>query len=129
MMTNPYALHAALIAALSIQTLATVGSPAQAAQPSSIRELEAYAGTRVDGAFQLIATMPAVASLALPLARKGDLPAQAGCSGPGVERSPPCRGARFGTSAVVETQRGIRSSTLLRLDPLTVAGRQGLPRD
>ena len=52
------------------------------AQAETSQTTEGYAGSRVDGAFQLVAEMPPVEPIAIPLAVKGDLQIPSECIGP-----------------------------------------------
>jgi hypothetical protein len=84
-----------------------------------------YAGSRVDGAFQLVGTMPTSSSYEITVAEKGDLP-PLGCAGPfrpAVQAE--CIDAALEVaaepSAVVETRFGT-TSILTRMDAMLVAG-------
>ena len=113
----------ALIIAAGVSTVELTRTPAQA-DPTLVRGAAGYAGSRVDGAFQLLAAAPPVAPVELPVAEKGDLP-PLGCAGPfRPEVEAECIDTAFEVEAepsvIVETRLG-DVSTLVRMDALTVA--------
>jgi hypothetical protein len=114
----------ALIIATGVSTVELTRTPAQA-DPTIVRGGAAgYAGSRVDGAFQVLAAAPSAAPVEMPVAEKGDLP-PLGCAGPfRPEIEAECIDAAFEVEAepsvIVETRLG-DASTLVRMDALTVA--------
>ena len=116
---------AALIVATGVVTVELTRSPAQAAEQLIMTRAEAYAAARVDTAFDLVAAMPAVPAVMVPMAQKGDLPVPAGCFGVASDTQAECMDVAYEVesvpSVVVETREGA-TSTLLRMDPMTLAG-------
>jgi hypothetical protein len=124
MITDPkkaFAL-AALIAATGIATVELTRSTAQADPVLVTGGPTAYADARIAAAFGTVDEMPAVAPVSVPMAVKGDLPVPPGCVGSDEAE---CMDVAYELDAepslVVETRFGA-TSTLTRLDPLTVAG-------
>jgi len=88
--------------------------------------VSAYADKRVDEIFKLVAEMPPVAPVSIPVAEKGDL-LPIGCAGPfRPEVQAECIDTAYEVasdpSLVVETRVGDATSVLLRMDGMTVAG-------
>jgi hypothetical protein len=113
---------AALIVATGVVTVELAPSSAQA---GTMTRAQAYAAARVDTAFDLVATMPATAAVMVPMAQKGDLPVPLGCTGVQGDAQAECMDVAYEVpsepSVVVETREGT-TSTLLRMDAMTVAG-------
>jgi uncharacterized membrane-anchored protein len=109
---------AALIVATGITAVELTRSSAQAESTT------AYATSRVATAFDLVAAMPPVEPLRVPMATKGDLPVPLGCLGIPAEAQAECMDAAYEVpsepSIVVETRYG-NTSTLMRMDAMTVA--------
>ncbi len=84
-----------------------------------------YARWRVDAAFDVVAKMPAVAQIGVPMAMKGDLPVPLGCTTETGDAQDECMDVAYEPdslpSVVIETRTG-STSTLMRMDALTVAG-------
>ena len=118
---------AGLIVAVGVTGVELTRSTAQAetiAQRSPVAAA-AYAGARVDTTFDLIAAMPAVANVMIPVAAKGDLQVPMGCMGIAGDAQAECMDVAYELEAtpslVVETRIG-STSTLLRMDAMTLAG-------
>jgi hypothetical protein len=113
---------AALIVATGIATVELTRSPAQADPMLVSGGAAGYASVRVDAAFELVAAMPEFAAVMVPMAEKGDLPVPFGCQG---DTEAECMDVAYEVesvpSIVVETRIG-NTSTLMRMDPMTVAG-------
>lgn len=116
---------AALIVATGVVTVELTRNSAQAAEQLVMTRAEAYAAARVDTAFDLVTAMPAVPAVMVPMAQKGDLPVPAGCFGVQGDAQAECMDVAYevesAPSVVVETREGT-TSTLLRMDPITLAG-------
>ena len=117
---------AALIVATGVVTVELTRDSAQAAeQQFTMSRAEAYAAARVDTAFDLVAVMPAAEPVMVPMALKGDLPVPFGCMGVQGDAQAECMDVAYELdstpSLVVETREGT-TSTLLRMDPITLAG-------
>ncbi len=115
---------AALIVATGVATVELSRDAAQA-EPMRMTRAGAYAAARVDTAFDLVATMPAVAAVMVPMAAKGDLPVPLGCTGVQGDAQAECMDVAYEVesepSLVVETRFG-NTSTLMRMDAMTIAG-------
>ena len=75
----------------------------------------------LETAFQVVAEVPAVPAVMVPMAVKGDLEVPMGCEGPGeAECMDVAYEVQSEPSLVVETRSGT-TSTLLRMDSITVA--------
>jgi hypothetical protein len=113
---------AALIVATGIATVELTRSPAQADPMLVIDGTAAYATSRVDAAFEVVAQMPEVPAVMVPMAEKGDLPVPQGCEGVFEAE---CMDVAYEMesvpSVVIETRNGAMS-TLMRVDGMTVAG-------
>jgi len=98
-----------------------LASEAQAGMTRS----EAYSAARVDTAFDLVAEMPAVTPVSIPLAQKGDLLVPPGCADETGDSQAECMDVAYevesAPSVVVEQTEGT-TTTLTRLDAMTVAG-------
>jgi hypothetical protein len=109
------------IAALVVTALAT------AAQAGTVfpTDQASYARWRVDSAFNVVAQMPAVAAVSVPMAMKGDLEVPLGCSGMSGDVQAECMDVAYEPdsmpSVIIETRTG-STSTLMRMDAMTVAG-------
>jgi len=116
---------AALIVATGVVTVELTRNSAQAAEPVTMTRAEAYAAARVDTAFDLVATIAAGPAVMVPMAQKGDLPVPFGCFGVQGDAQAECMDVAYEIestpSVVVETREGT-TSTLLRMDPMTLAG-------
>ena len=119
---------AALIVAAGVGTVEMSRNTAQAAEPMTMTRIEAYSAARVDTAFDLVAAMPASAPFMVPMAQKGDLLVPPGCAGMDADAQGECMDVAYEMdslpSVVVETREGT-TSTLLKLDPMTLAGVTG----
>ena len=73
---------AALIVATGVAGVELTRNPAQADPMLVPGGAAGYAGARVDDAFKVVAEMPPVAPLTIPMAAKGDLVMPVGCAGP-----------------------------------------------
>jgi hypothetical protein len=115
---------AAMIVVTGVGTVEMTRNSAQAAEPSTMTRIEAYSAARVDTAFDLVAGMPASAPIMVPMAQKGDLLVPAGCAGLSADAQGECMDVAYEVdqtpSAVIETREGT-TSTLLKLDPMTLA--------
>ena len=83
-----------------------------------------YARWRVDAAFHVVGTMPVMAAVSIPMAMKGDLPVPAGCAALSDDAQAECMDVAYepnAESVVVETRVG-STSTLMRMEPMTIAG-------
>jgi hypothetical protein len=84
-----------------------------------------YARWRVDAAFDVVARLPIVAAVSVPMATKGDLPVPAGCAALSDDAQAECMDVAYEpdapSSVVVETRIG-STSTLMRMDAMTIAG-------
>lgn len=115
------------LAALIAATGVAVETPAfaQAGEPSIMTRNEAYAAARVDTVFDLVAAMPVSAPFMVPMAQKGDLLVPPGCADMRGDMQGECMDVAYEIesvpSVVVETREG-STSTLMRLDPFTLAG-------
>ena len=116
---------AALIVATGVVTVEMARSTAQAAEPQIMTRAEAYAAARVDTAFDLVAALPERPAVMVPMAAKGDLPVPLGCTGIAGDAQAECMDVAYEVestpSVVVESREGT-TSTLLRMDPITLAG-------
>ena len=116
---------AALIVASGVVTVELTRSTAQAAEPQIMTRSEAYAAARVDTAFDLVAALPERPAVMVPMAAKGDLPLPLGCTGIADDAQAECMDVAYEVestpSVVVESREGT-TSTLLRMDPITLAG-------
>ena len=108
---------AALIVATGVATVELTRNPAQAGPIVD-------SAARINAAFDVVATMPEVPAVMIPMAKKGDLEVPMGCEGPGEAE---CMDVAYEVpsepSLVVETRSGA-TSTLLRMDSMTVAAGQ-----
>ena len=81
-----------------------------------------YAASRIAAAFEVVAEMPPVPAVRVPLAQKGDLPVPDGCVGIPAEAE--CMDVAYETpsvpSVVVETRFGT-TTTLMRMEAMTLA--------
>jgi hypothetical protein len=115
---------AAMIVVTGVGTVEMTRTTAQAAEPSTMTRVQAYSAARVDTAFGLVAAMPASAPFMVPMAQKGDLLVPAGCAGLSADAQGECMDVAYEVdstpSAVIETREGT-TSTLLKLDPMTLA--------
>lgn len=113
---------AAIIVATGVAAVELARSPAQADPVLVTGGPTAYADARIAAAFGVVQDMPAVAPVSVPMAVKGDLLVPPGCTG---EEQAECMDVAYELEAtpsiVVETRFGT-TSTLTRLDPLTMAG-------
>jgi hypothetical protein len=84
-----------------------------------------YAQWRVDAAFDVVAKMPQAAPVSVPLAMKGDLEVPFGCLDQSGDAQAECMDVAYEPesmpSVIIETRVG-STSTLLRMDAMTVAG-------
>jgi hypothetical protein len=114
---------AALIVATGVTAVELTRSPAQA-ESAQLQGAAAYAGSRIDAAFDVVAAMPPVAPVRVPMATKGDLPVPPGCIGMPGDVQAECMDVAYEVpsepSIIVETRFG-NTSTLMRMDALTVA--------
>ena len=115
----------ALIVGTGIATVEVTRETANA-QTRVTGGVSAYADKRVDEIFKLVAEMPPVAPVSIPVAEKGDL-LPIGCAGPfRPEVQAECIDTAYEVasdpSLVVETRVGDATSVLLRMDGMTVAG-------
>ncbi len=112
---------AALVVAVGV---AGIVGTAGAAERSAVA-VAAYAGARVDTVFDLVADLPVVAEVMVPLAAKGDLPVPVGCMGMSGDAQDECMDVAYeldsAPSLVVATRSGT-TTTLERMDQMTVAG-------
>lgn len=99
----------ALIVTTGVGTIEMTRSTAQANTANVAVDAAGYAADRVQQAFAVVETMPAVAAVSVPLADKGDLTPVAAYS------------VQSGPYVVVET-RGESTSILTRMMGYTVAG-------
>jgi hypothetical protein len=108
---------AALIVAAGVATVELTRSPAQAESMTP----GDYAAARIEAAFEVVAAMPPVPAVRVPLVQKGDLEVPTGCEGAAEAE---CMDVAYEVpsepSLVVETRSGT-TSTLLRMDAMTVA--------
>ena len=111
---------AALIVATGIATVELTRNPAQA-DPMLVSD-GVYVTARVDTAFEVVAQMPEVAAVMVPMAEKGDLQVPQGCEG---AYEAECMDVAYEIesvpSVIIETRNGAMS-TLMRVDGMTVAG-------
>ena len=117
---------AALIVATGVTTVELTRNTAMAAEPTSVMTpAAAYSAARVDTAFDLVAALPAGKAVMVPMAQKGDLLVPAGCSTLAGDAQAECMDVAYElpspASIVVESREGT-TSTLLRMDPITLAG-------
>jgi hypothetical protein len=120
---------AAIIVATGITAVELSRTPAQAEGTSS------YVTTRIESAFDVAAAIPAVQQVRVPMAVKGDLPVPQNCAAISGDAQAECMDVAYEVpsqpSVVVETRSG-STSTLMRMDSLTVAGvesEQGLSNE
>jgi hypothetical protein len=110
---------AALIVATGVATVELTRNPAQA--ETNTVDSGAYATARIDTAFEVVAQMPAMPVVRVPMAQKGDLEVPVGCEGSAEAE---CMDVAYEVpsepSVVVETRSGT-TSTLMRMDAMTVA--------
>ena len=112
---------AAAIAIIGVAGVELTRGTAQAGtdHDSSIAD---YAASRINAAFEVVAEMPPVPAVRVPLAQKGDLPVPLSCAGTPSEAE--CMDVAYevpsAPSVVVETRFGI-TSTLMRLEAMTMA--------
>jgi hypothetical protein len=118
---------AALIALTGVAFVETTRSPAQADPMLVAGGAAGYAGQRIDAVFDVVALMPEVTPVSLPLAKKGDL-LPIGCAGPfETDVAAECMDTAYEVASeepplVVETRRGTSSSILMRMYEFTLAG-------
>lgn len=117
---------AALIVATGVATVELTRNTAAAAESAPVMTRSAaYAAARVDTAFDLVAELPASKPVMVPMAQKGDLQVPAGCSTLSGDAQSECMDVAYEMpsppSVVIETRDGA-TSTLLRMDPITLAG-------
>jgi hypothetical protein len=114
---------AALIVATGVTAVELTRSPALA-ESAQIQSTAVYAGSRIDAAFDVVAAMPPVAPVRVPMATKGDLPIPPGCLNVPADAQAECMDVAYEVpsepSVIVETRFG-NTSTLMRMDALTVA--------
>ena len=116
---------AALIVATGVATVELTRSSAQAAEPVMMTRAEAYAAARVDTAFDLVAALPAARPSWCRWRRRATCrfrlaaPASRATRRPSAWMSP--TSSNSAPSVVVETREGT-TSTLLRMDAMTLAG-------
>ena len=116
----------ALIVTTGIASVELTREPARADPLVTTDSIVAYADTRVDEVFRIVAEMPPVTPVSIPMADKGDL-LPIGCAGPfRADVQAECIDTAYEVAAepslVVETRTGEASSVLMRLDAMTVAG-------
>jgi hypothetical protein len=115
---------AALVVATGVATVEMTRNTAQASETASMTRIRAYSAARVDTAFDLVSAMPASAPFMVPMAQKGDLLVPPGCAGMTSDAQDECMDVAYemdsAPSAVIESREGT-TSTLLKLDPLTLA--------
>ncbi len=107
----------AALVAIGLTTAAQAGTVFPQDQAS-------YARWRVDAAFTLVAAMPVVDPVRVPVAMKGDLPVPLGCADVSGDAQDECMDVAYEPDAgtvIVETRHG-STSTLMRMVPMTVAG-------
>ena len=114
-----------LIVATGVATVELTRETANA-QTRVTGGVSAYADKRVAQIFELVAEMPPVAPVSVPVAEKGDL-LPIGCAGPfRAEVQAECIDTAYEVesepSVVVETRIGDATSVLMRMDGMTVAG-------
>jgi hypothetical protein len=89
-----------------------------------------YASWRVSAAFHVVAQMAPAPPVSVPLALKGDLEVPLGCTDAIGDAQAECMDVAYEPdsmpSVVIETRTGT-TSTLMRMDPMTVAGVAGEP--
>jgi hypothetical protein len=117
---------AALIVVTGVATVELTRNTAQAAEQATVMTRHAaYAAARVDTAFDLVAALPAAKAVMVPMAQKGDLLVPAGCGSLSGDAQAECMDVAYELpsppSVVVESRDGT-TSTLLRMDPITLAG-------
>ena len=109
------------IAALVVSALATTAM-AGTVFPT---DQSSYARWRVEAAFTVVAQMPPAAPVNVPLAMKRDLEVPLGCSDTSGDAQAECMDVAYEPdsmpSIVVESRFGT-TSTLMRMDAMTVAG-------
>jgi hypothetical protein len=114
---------AALIVA-GVGTVEMTRDSARASESMTMTRVQAYSAARVDTAFDLVAAMPPSAPFMVPMAQKGDLLVPPGCAGMNSDAQDECMDVAYemdsAPSAVIESREGT-TSTLLKLDPLTLA--------
>jgi hypothetical protein len=118
---------AALIFVTGVSAVALPHSPAQAMSlhgPGT----PAYAVSRILEAFDVVAEMPQVEPVRVPMATKGDLPVPLGCIGMQTDEQAECMDVAYEVpsepSIVVETRVG-NTSILTRIDDVRVSGLAG----
>ena len=110
---------AALIVATGVAAVELTRNSAQA--DTMPVERASYASARIDAAFNVVAEMPAMPRIIVPLAQKGDLEVPVGCEGAAeAECMDVAYEVQSEPSLVVETRAGT-TSTLMRMDAITVA--------
>ena len=109
---------AALILATGIAGVELSRGTAQAEEAAS------YTTTRIDTAFDVVAEMPAVDPVSVPVATKGDLPVPLDCVRFPVDAQADCTDLAYRAltepSVIVATSFG-NTTTLLRVDAIAVA--------
>ena len=114
----------ALIMAIGVGAVEMTLNSARAGELQAMSRIEAYSAARVDTAFDLVAAIPASAPVMVPMAQKGDLLVPPSCNGITADTRGECMDVAFemdsAPSVVVETRQGT-TSTLLKLDPMTLA--------
>jgi hypothetical protein len=115
---------AVLIVAIGVGAVEMTRNSARADELKAMSRIEAYSAARVDVAFGLVAAIPARAPVTVRMAQKGDLLVPPNCNGVTADTQDKCMEVAFETnsplSVVVETRQGT-TSTLLKLDPMTLA--------
>lgn len=111
---------------LSLATLVLAAGFASFAGAASAGQLmsrdEAYSAARVDTAFDLVAAIPQRPDFSLPMASKGDLLIPAGCVGIRGDAQAECMDVAYEEPSIVVETRTAGTSTLMRMDSVTVAG-------
>jgi len=111
---------AALIVATGVGAVELTRNSAQA-DTMPVESGASYAYARIDAVFDVVAEMPAMPAVIVPLAQKGDLEIPVGCEGAAeAECMDVAYEVQSEPSLVVETRAGT-TSTLLRMDAMTVA--------
>ena len=112
---------AALIVATGVAAVELTRNSAQADTMPIERGDASYASARIDAVFNVVAEMPAMPRVIVPLAQKGDLEVPVGCEGAAeAECMDVAYEVQSEPSLVVETRAGT-TSTLMRMDAMTVA--------
>jgi hypothetical protein len=121
---------AAVIVAMGMGAVESTRNQAQADPMLVPGGAAGYAGARVDAAFDLVAAMPPMPAVTVPLAEKGDLQVPAGCVGLQGDQQAECMDVAYevpSNAYTIVEERTAQSSILMRTMGFLMAGVNGSP--